>query len=241
MIKFFQKIRLKLLSENKFSKYLIYAMGEIVLVVIGILIALSINNWNNKIKDQKLETGILENIIENLEHNCEQLESRTRSIMLYRRSGKLIISAIENNSYHDSLQNYFHHAWIRTSNLKLSSIGYEALKNVGFHILENEALKKEIMLFFEENQPEFQDKLKWGDTDAADREKFIDESFLHRYGNGDVRYEPFDANELFLNRYFLALMTKTDMQRGYFSMIMKEHLNRNKKLIELIKNELKNK
>ncbi|MFT6995452.1 MAG: hypothetical protein ACJA1P_002197 [Maribacter sp.] len=48
MIKFFRKIRQKMLTENKFSKYLIYAVGEIVLVVVGILIALSINNWNEK-------------------------------------------------------------------------------------------------------------------------------------------------------------------------------------------------
>ena len=54
MIKFFRKIRQKLLTENKFSKYLIYAIGEIVLVVIGILIALaSINNWNDRKKDNK--------------------------------------------------------------------------------------------------------------------------------------------------------------------------------------------
>jgi hypothetical protein len=48
MIKFFRHIRQRLLSENKISKYLVYAMGEIVLVVIGILIALQINNWNDK-------------------------------------------------------------------------------------------------------------------------------------------------------------------------------------------------
>ncbi|MEM5566163.1 DUF6090 family protein [Psychroserpens sp. AS72] len=46
MIKFFRKIRQKMLNENKFSRYLIYAIGEIVLVIIGILIALQINNWN---------------------------------------------------------------------------------------------------------------------------------------------------------------------------------------------------
>ena len=48
MIKFFRKIRQKMLTENKFSKYLIYAIGEIILVVIGILIALSINTWNER-------------------------------------------------------------------------------------------------------------------------------------------------------------------------------------------------
>ena len=53
MIKFFRNIRQKLLSENRFSKYLLYAIGEIVLVVIGILIALSINNWNENRKTEK--------------------------------------------------------------------------------------------------------------------------------------------------------------------------------------------
>ena len=43
MIKFFRKIRQQLLTENKFSKYMLYAIGEIVLVIIGILIALAIN------------------------------------------------------------------------------------------------------------------------------------------------------------------------------------------------------
>ena len=50
MIKFFRKIRQQLLTENKFSKYMIYAIGEIILVVIGILIALGINNWNENRK-----------------------------------------------------------------------------------------------------------------------------------------------------------------------------------------------
>ena len=47
MIKFFRRIRQQLLTENKFSKYVLYAVGEIILVVVGILIALSINNWNS--------------------------------------------------------------------------------------------------------------------------------------------------------------------------------------------------
>jgi len=52
MIKFFRKIRQNLLSEGKTGKYLKYAIGEIVLVVIGILIALSINNWNENRKSK---------------------------------------------------------------------------------------------------------------------------------------------------------------------------------------------
>ncbi len=60
MIKFFRKIRHNLLSENKFTKYLVYALGEIILVVVGILIALAINNGNqNRIIDKNEQTYLL--------------------------------------------------------------------------------------------------------------------------------------------------------------------------------------
>jgi len=63
MIKFFRKIRQKLLTENKFSKYLIYVIGEIILVVIGILIALQINNVNESKKLEKIELGYLNRLL----------------------------------------------------------------------------------------------------------------------------------------------------------------------------------
>lgn len=66
MIKFFRKIRRNLISEGKTVKYLKYSIGEIVLVVIGILIALQINNWNENRKDRIEETNILANLIEDL-------------------------------------------------------------------------------------------------------------------------------------------------------------------------------
>lgn len=59
MLTFLRKIRKKLLAENKFSKYLLYALGEIILVVIGILIALQINNWNESRKESAEEIAIL--------------------------------------------------------------------------------------------------------------------------------------------------------------------------------------
>jgi hypothetical protein len=55
MIKFFRQIRQRLLTENKVSRYLIYVIGEIFLVVVGILIALSLNTWNDNRKDRIAE------------------------------------------------------------------------------------------------------------------------------------------------------------------------------------------
>ena len=73
MIKFFRKIRQNLLMENKTGKYFKYAIGEIVLVVIGILIALSINNWNDQRKERAKELHYLQNIKTDLQLNKAEL------------------------------------------------------------------------------------------------------------------------------------------------------------------------
>ena len=59
MIKFFRKIRQQMLNQNKTSRYFKYALGEIILVVFGILIALQINTWNENRKAANEETKIL--------------------------------------------------------------------------------------------------------------------------------------------------------------------------------------
>jgi uncharacterized protein YqcC (DUF446 family) len=73
MIKFFRKIRQSLLAEGKFAQYLKYAIGEIVLVVIGILIALSINNWNEARKVEKTNKILLQKLIGELDLNMARL------------------------------------------------------------------------------------------------------------------------------------------------------------------------
>lgn len=67
MIKFFRHIRHSLINQNKMGKYFKYAIGEIILVVIGILIALSINNWNEKNKQEKVEISYLKRLANDLE------------------------------------------------------------------------------------------------------------------------------------------------------------------------------
>ncbi|GMN10042.1 hypothetical protein MTsPCn9_15430 [Croceitalea sp. MTPC9] len=76
MLKFFGKIRQKLLSENKFSKYLFYAIGEIVLVMIGILLALQVNNWNESRKDHKKEQELLLQLQSEFKSNLMQLDEK---------------------------------------------------------------------------------------------------------------------------------------------------------------------
>ena len=63
-----------MLTENKFSKYLLYAIGEIALVMIGILLALQVNNWNEKRKNNGIKQSLIENLIVDLKKDIENLE-----------------------------------------------------------------------------------------------------------------------------------------------------------------------
>jgi len=75
MIKFFRKIRQKMLPENKFSKYLIYAIGEIILVVIGILIAIQLNEWRNDKANANQKQNVLLALKSEFETNLTQLDT----------------------------------------------------------------------------------------------------------------------------------------------------------------------
>jgi hypothetical protein len=95
MIKVFRKIRQNMIKENRASKYLLYAIGEIVLVVIGILIALQINNNNETKKTRTKEVHYLENIRTDSNLNIEELDN----YILVRESQ--IVSAQEVLNYYE--------------------------------------------------------------------------------------------------------------------------------------------
>jgi len=76
MIKFFRHIRQRMIKENRFSKYILYAIGEIVLVVIGILLALQINNWNKLRKDKKEQYFLLEKLQTDLYSDKNQITTK---------------------------------------------------------------------------------------------------------------------------------------------------------------------
>lgn len=75
MIKFFRHIRQRMINENRISKYLLYAIGEILLVVIGILIALQINTWNENRINKNKEEAIISDLHQEFQKNKTKLDS----------------------------------------------------------------------------------------------------------------------------------------------------------------------
>ncbi|NEV94637.1 hypothetical protein G3567_10825 [Psychroflexus sp. YR1-1] len=148
MIKFFRKIRLKLLSENKFSKYLIYAIGEIVLVVIGILIALQINNWNEKEKLKAEEIKFLINFKQSLNTDIEFNNFRFEKYALTKESITFLINYIEQDlQYQDTLKYHFGRI-TQTWTPKINTEVFEALKSKDLNLISNDELRDKLISYY---------------------------------------------------------------------------------------------
>ncbi|MDO1501168.1 DUF6090 family protein [Winogradskyella maritima] len=91
MIKFFRKIRYNLMKKGKTGRYFKYAIGEIILVVVGILIALQINNWNENRKKQLLKKSYATNLISDLQKDTTQLNARLK----YNENALIALDSIQ--------------------------------------------------------------------------------------------------------------------------------------------------
>ncbi|WP_445386477.1 DUF6090 family protein [Robiginitalea sp. IMCC44478] len=92
MLSFFRQIRQRLLPDNKVSKYLLYAIGEILLVMIGILLALQVNNWNEERIERKKERFYLNALKEEFENNKQEVE-RVKALNSQNLEHALALSA----------------------------------------------------------------------------------------------------------------------------------------------------
>ena len=94
MIKFFRKIRYNLMSENKTGKYLKYAIGEIILVMIGILLALQVNNWNTNRTQKQKENLLLTDLNKEFKINKTQLDSVLKAHYSSMKSSAYLLSRL---------------------------------------------------------------------------------------------------------------------------------------------------
>ncbi len=150
MIKFFRKIRQKLLSENRFSKYLLYAIGEIILVVIGILIALQINNWNERRKAKEIEQEILIQFKEDLIGDIESIERVEFWMQKVISSSKIVVTHLkEKRPWNDSLAIHFD-LWNDFDQLGLNSAAITNLKSRGVELISNKELRNKIIKLYDQ-------------------------------------------------------------------------------------------
>jgi tetratricopeptide (TPR) repeat protein len=130
MIKFFRKIRQKLLTESKFSKYLLYAIGEIFLVIIGILFALQINNWNSNKKAHQQELDLFAKLLNDLNDNFNNTISKKSSMKRIQNVHYQVYNESKGRADYDPTTNYHHLQWVQSYSADISEKYTETLSSI---------------------------------------------------------------------------------------------------------------
>jgi len=149
MLSFFRRIRVRLLQQNQFSKYILYAIGEIILVVIGILIALQINNWNENRKGKDSLKAIYNLVISDLESDLKTIPE----VLKYNNNKAPLLKHIMNGdlSQNDYNTNALYYNLIGGSeDFSLKTKGYEQLRNFNDSDFSSDELQIKINDFYEQ-------------------------------------------------------------------------------------------
>ncbi|SFO03672.1 hypothetical protein SAMN04488519_103181 [Algoriphagus ornithinivorans] len=150
MIPYFRKIRQKLLKENRVTRYLAYAIGEIVLVVIGILIALAINNWNEANKNKKREKAFLTNLLEDLKADSLSLQEISATLQNAVRYKLVFSNHIEGKpANRDSINaNFLNQYNILVDFIPNSNTLDELTYGNGLSLISNAELRRKIVSIY---------------------------------------------------------------------------------------------
>ena len=141
MLTFLRKIRKSLIESGSARKYILYAIGEILLVMIGILLALQVNNWNEWRKDRIVEQELLHEVRNNIQMNVARIEDLHEFQKGCAKSCKTILDVMERRqNWSDSLNEHMEKALvILPPTLSFSSL--ESLKNRVFEIIQSKILR----------------------------------------------------------------------------------------------------
>ncbi|WP_445386447.1 DUF6090 family protein [Robiginitalea sp. IMCC44478] len=148
MLLILRRIRQRLLTDNKFSKYLLYAVGEILLVVIGILIAFQIDTWNDNRKAREVELKTLKELKADLTQTLEDIRSDSINFQHIIRSNKIILQHMDERlPYHDSLIPHFS----QMNPFQTFSVNHTTFDNIrqnGSSIITNDSIRLGVADFY---------------------------------------------------------------------------------------------
>jgi len=206
MIKFFRHIRKSMIKENRTTKYLLYAIGEIALVVIGILIALNINNSNETSKLEQKELILLTEMQQNLKQDLEELNENIIANKERIRSNEVVKFALETHSpFHDSLKYHFGNTY-GSFQLIENTAAWENLKSIGLDLISNDSLRNSLAQLYSTTYPYIENVER--NTDAKYQWDQLYPQIL-KHINIDTMWvsgTPENYEELILDREFLEVI-----------------------------------
>ena len=181
MLRFFRQIRQRLLSENKFSKYLLYAVGEIMLVVIGILIALQVNNWNLNREELKYQKTVLNEIKRSLESDIRRHKENLETLKRIDSGVTGIVGLMERDTEKVELHEFYESAnkTVIKISFEYNAGAYEGLKSTGLEKIQNTQLRTNIIKYYEISlrtvQEEFRETIEFFEVQQRDIRRTFNE------------------------------------------------------------------
>ena len=241
MLFLLRKIRRKLMKKNKFTTYLFYAIGEIILVVIGILIAVSLNNLNEKRKLVQTELKMLYEINENLKECQLEIEGVLKNNSSSVNSYYLLLDHFERRlPNQDTLNRYFADlsGW---SSPYLTFTAYESLKQKGVDLISNDSLRLKITQIYENHFNYLindWDRAEWRDSESIVGPYFSKNFSFEVRSRSAGSVIPNDYNELMNDREFKNILTMVIANREWGNTNCKDVLKRLSELMKEIDLEL---
>lgn len=145
MFRLFRKFRKKLINDANFGKYMLYATGEVIILILGIVIALQVDNWNEKSQNRKTEISLLTSMKKELELDLLDIEGNIRIHELGINSAQTIIDYLENDlDYNDTLAMHFLDTSIYTRIIYQEG-SYVTLQSLGVGLISNDSLRNQII------------------------------------------------------------------------------------------------
>ena len=213
MIHIFRRIRQKMLTENKFSRYLLYALGEIFLVIIGILIALQINNWNDKRIDKNQLNTSLHSMIEELNRNNQFLKTEKED----KQKRLLILNNSKGAASKDKELKQIVFAMSDEIKSKEFTTVYSSLKEEKkIRLIQSQELRDQITTFYEYELASIREANTWHEKFVAEN---IDPYILEHiplFDSNETNLSEF--NELLKQSKFKNILTTQKMiYEGYIA------------------------
>lgn len=139
------------MDEGNLRKYLVYAIGEILLVMIGILLALQVNNWNEQKKERKKETKLLTQLVLDLRYNLDEIKGIYEDVLLRSTAKDSILNHLEDvERYSEELKMYLHEIQL-PGIFNLANTTYKSIEAGGIDALSNDTLRAKITEMYEFN------------------------------------------------------------------------------------------
>ena len=237
MLKFFRRIRGSLISSGSTKKYFLYAIGEIALVVIGILIALQINTWNENRKLDKKEINLLKELRINLETNVKNLQNDvTHQIFQAEKLNSVITHLEEKKAYHDSISQFLDIS-MPAPDVTLTSSAFETLKSSGLELIRSDSLRNGIINLFEVSYPYLMQETKrledqmWPSVVLPMQQK-------HFKIKPDARYIPTDYTAMLEDEELINMLSFRLTMRAFSSQLKNSTIQLTQDVISSIDREL---